>query len=201
MYIFRYDYTPTAEEKEKILEIMGDMKINPDDFVRTAPAYIVGSPRGLPTDPILNPQTEKLCNLLGIDDPLQVVLARSGRKMTQVDNLAPCEDAKPNTPQRISRLFLPAPVTPSVHQKKEDDSVMNTDSIINSDMNTSCFSNDINNDKECVTTPASEKKTFKRRNQALYTPHDNDDVTNPVITDSPKSSKLIFKNTLLNNHD
>ncbi|KAL7646578.1 UNVERIFIED_CONTAM: hypothetical protein RMT77_001829 [Armadillidium vulgare] len=72
----RYNFTPTAEEIEKTVTMLGgDLTIHENNFVRTAKCF--SNPDSLPNmnkvsmpQPVTNPQTTKLCSLLGIDDPL-----------------------------------------------------------------------------------------------------------------------------------
>ncbi|GBP73983.1 Lariat debranching enzyme [Eumeta japonica] len=193
----RYNFTPTEEEKLTVMELIQDMTIKEDNFIKTAPAYTPGSPQGVPSQPIANPQTMKLCEKLGIDDPLQVVIARSGRIMNQPNaNDFVSTSIKTSTPVKNTRLSLPAPITPIVSM---NNTTANDTSFI-SDGSTIIFS-DNGNTSECLTpTSGSTKKTFKRRNQALYTPstceeestetsidHVNDDL------ETPKSSKVPYK--------
>ncbi|KAI5645348.1 lariat debranching enzyme [Phthorimaea operculella] len=189
----RYDFTPTEEEKEAILSAMGDMTISEESFVRTAPVYQPGKPKRHPVDPILNPQTVHLCEKLGIDDPLQVLMARSGRTMRQPHvEIANSPAPTPvQTPMKL-KMSLPAPSTPIVNDSVEDiedqpaqkDSLFSPPSFLSESVCSSTADSPI-------VPSEGPKKTFKRRNLAMYTPDADDSVStsSSFLDDSPKSSK------------
>ncbi|XP_073947107.1 uncharacterized protein [Choristoneura fumiferana] len=191
----RFDFTPTSEEKETIIQLMGDMLIKADSFVKTAPVYVPNSPRGMPSDPIINTQTVELCEALCIDDPLQVLMARSGRTMKQPDvntsdilAIPEPEVTSAPTPVKCSKMSLPAPVTPS----DCDSEISHTNSLYSPDT-----PSETNSIVECSTPISEGKKTFKRRNQSLYTPGADESLeTSSSLLDeeSPRSSKLLSKN-------
>lgn len=190
--IFRFDFTPTSEEKETVIQLMGDMLIKADSFVRTAPVYVPNAPRGILSDPIVNPQTVKLCEILCIDDPLQVLMARSGRIMKQPevntsDILAiPEPEVTPvPTPVKCSKMSLPAPVTPS----DCDSETSHTNSFYSPGT-----PSETNSVVECSTPISIGKKTFKRRNQSLYTPDADESLeTSSSVLGEESPSKLSFK--------
>lgn len=159
----RYDFTPTEEEKAAITNIIGDMTINPNNFVRTAPVHSPNSIKGVRTGPLENAQTVKLCELLGIDDPIQVLLSRWGQVLRKPSEPVQIKALDPPTPGRNSKLSLPAPTT----SVDENESVENSNLCFSSSDINSSFIIDTSGDYECVTP---DKKTFKRRNQAIYTP-------------------------------
>lgn len=189
----RFEFTPTDEEKENVIKLMGgDLTIQPNGFVRTASAYVVGSPRGVQQTPVLNPQTRELCDRLSIDDPLQLVLSRSGKTLQAA---SPIDDKQGNeissevvvspATRSISRLSLPPPVTP-VQPSEKDNSLCETDeSLLTSTFVESPLSG-------CDTTPG--KKFFKRRNEEMYsTPEvdaENRDVT---VQKTPISAKKFVR--------
>lgn len=74
-FILRFDFTPTPEEMEEIVNIFKDSsKLRvPDNFSATSPIY---SPGDTPKTafPISNPQTQEFCEKLGVTDPLQNIL-------------------------------------------------------------------------------------------------------------------------------
>lgn len=194
---FRYDFTPTPEEKKAIRLLFGDMNIKEDSFVQTAPVYEPNSPRGVPTEPVLNPQTVHLCETLGIDDPLQVAMARAGRVMKQSTFTSTDTTPKPKqvaTPMKILSLSLPAPVTPSLADQSEEKDIEEKDNTIGTPDNISYVSDSTS---ILESTPVSTgKKTFKRRNQSLYTPDDdsNGDTSSSVLdAESPSASKLSYR--------
>ncbi|KAH9630432.1 hypothetical protein HF086_016970 [Spodoptera exigua] len=175
----RYDFTPTEAEKEKMISLLGSLLITENSFVRTAAPFNPNAPKITPQEPLLNPQTVELCEKLGIDDPVQVVMARSGRKMRQpcvevgetnfeTQNLEsspkPVEQTSVmQTPIKSSKLSLclPPPVTPC--KENENSSPTSTPEP------TTAANNFDSLIYECK-TPMSEtkKKSFKRRNMSIY---------------------------------
>lgn len=168
----------------------------------------------------MNPQTVQLCEKLGIDDPVQVVMARSGQTMKQpyVDTSLPSEDLKSDLPTEISSsmkespvmqstitesivnqtpvksklsLLLPAPVTPRENEKSPPVSTPDSSATRNS------FDSLI---YECRTPlSAGPKKAFKRRNLSIYNTPDPDesaDSSSLVDVDSPQSSKYTCRENL-----
>ncbi|CAF4925190.1 unnamed protein product [Pieris macdunnoughi] len=189
----RYDFTPTQEEKDMVLKFMGCLTISNDSFVQTAPTYRPNTPKRAPYEAILNPQTATLCDKLCIDDPLQVVLARSGRTMKQPAFIEHSDSIEgngqiPKTPIKCSPMTLPAPVTPC-----QSEDLSETVSALNYSRN-SFLSESENVTSECETPPQTNKIVFKRRNLAMYTPEDAETGSNTsgsqVESDSPKSCKL-----------
>lgn len=186
--LYRHNFTPSEEEMEAIVELMGDnIYINEDSFVRTAPVYKIGDPMGRQREPVENPQTAKLCQLLGIDDPLQVVLARAGKVLSKplvtVSEQSAVLPQEPSTPQRNLKLSLPAPITPSTC---DVDSMIDASSMVD----TSCVSTPSGGESSMCTTPMwNGKKPFKRRNQAMYT----DSSSNSPLYDfdTPKAVRTL----------
>uniref|UniRef100_A0A182IY73 Lariat debranching enzyme C-terminal domain-containing protein n=1 Tax=Anopheles atroparvus TaxID=41427 RepID=A0A182IY73_ANOAO len=98
----RFNFTPTDEEKAKVLERFdGDLTI-PTDFVRIAEPFqpaegngsidmrSVGQPQAY-----LNPQTTTFCDKLNIDDPLRLAMLMTGHKLntsTYVDRPEPADE-------------------------------------------------------------------------------------------------------------
>lgn len=77
-------FTPTAEELAAVnSRFGGDLKVK-ETFQRTAAPHDPNTDSGpfydSPVEPVRNAQTQQLCDLLNIDDPLQLVLALSGRR-------------------------------------------------------------------------------------------------------------------------
>ncbi|KAL4712055.1 hypothetical protein ACJJTC_003722 [Scirpophaga incertulas] len=197
----RYIFTPSSSEKQKIAENMKNFIISEDMFVRTAPIYNPNAPKLSPSNPVANPQTINLCEKLGIDDPIQVIMARSGREMTQPsDDVKLCFNGNNElvkTPMKCSKLSLPAPITPS--DNESETSIKD----LTFTPNTSFLSDSTCNTDECR-TPLSEntKKTFKRRNLSIYNSPDNDESVSTtssslVDSDSPRSSKLPCRGSTL----
>lgn len=178
---------------------MKDLSIKEDSFVRTASIFNPNEHKIVPREPIVNPQTTNLCEVLGIDDPVQVVVARMGRKMKQPDNV----NVNVNTPVKVShietseivnppiiatpthimkcsKLSLPAPVTPNVDEielESEEVQSIDTSSVVTDSLNTT----------EEFSTPTI-KKTFKRRNISIYNTPDVDggeESTSLIDEESP----------------
>ncbi|XP_047534939.1 lariat debranching enzyme [Vanessa atalanta] len=184
----RYDFTPTFDEKQAIEKTFEKLTISNDMFVKTAPIYNPSTPKRIPTEPINNPQTLYLCENLGIDDPIQVVMARSGRSMKTI--VADSNDVEVEvSPIKCAKLTLPAPVTPSENNSQE---ISQENSVFTPE--NSFLSESGNNTSDCTTPPSATKKIFKRRNLALYTPEENEQVSetskSPMDSGSPRSSKL-----------
>ena len=86
----RYDFTPTKAEIEETMKLMnGDLTI-PLNFSKTAPAFKGNS---LPQmsgvimpAPVMNGQTIKLCDQLGIDDPMALLLGMKRKNSSSPRN-------------------------------------------------------------------------------------------------------------------
>ncbi|XP_043683477.1 lariat debranching enzyme [Vespula pensylvanica] len=84
----RWTYTPTTEEKENVLKKFNyDLKV-PINFVQTVKPYdpeLMDDQNEIPKL-IINNQTTKFCNTLGIDDPsvlLQIILDSKEKKVNE----------------------------------------------------------------------------------------------------------------------
>lgn len=192
----RYNFTPSEEEKDNIIKLFDNLVIK-DVFVRTAPVFNANAPKISPKEPIMNPQTVELCETLGIDDPVQVVMARSGRTMRQPEGNTneEIQSQVVNTPIKLqmSKLSLPAPVTPN------DSDISSTK--LSSETKITFLSDDSNNTSECNTPSAGSKKSFKRRNMSIYNTPEGDltgisDSRSLIDSDSPRSSKLLCRDNL-----
>lgn len=80
----RGTFTPTEEELAAVRARLGDdLKVSLK-FERTAAPHDPSKDQARfynsPVDPVSNPQTRHLCEVLNIDDPLQLVLAMGGRR-------------------------------------------------------------------------------------------------------------------------
>lgn len=81
----RWDFRPTDDEKNSILnQLNGDLVI-PNNFERTTPPYDPNRrpPMTHQPKPVQNPQTTDFCNRLNIDDPLTLVVLLSGGEMNR----------------------------------------------------------------------------------------------------------------------
>lgn len=187
---------------------MGDMEIKKDSFIQTAPVFKEGTPTQAPRDPIMNPQTTYLCEKLGIDDPVQVVMARSGREMKKPETVNTSSNKTVNTssnktvntsfvpevvntPMKI-KMSLPTPLTPIVNDSQNISDTHESSFV--STANSSVLSNSTCSTTVEGSTPVSDtpKRTFKRRNMAMYsTDEDLSNTSNSLlIAESPRTSKV-----------
>lgn len=73
---YRYDFTPTEEEKNHVLQRFDNSLLVPTNFCKTAPAYQADSPqKGSKEHPEakLNPQTVLFCEKLAVTDPVKLI--------------------------------------------------------------------------------------------------------------------------------
>uniref|UniRef100_A0A182WI35 Lariat debranching enzyme C-terminal domain-containing protein n=1 Tax=Anopheles minimus TaxID=112268 RepID=A0A182WI35_9DIPT len=109
----RFNFTPSGEEKLKVLERFGNDLTIPHNFVRIAGSYqpdegtmdmrSVEQPQAF-----LNPQTTSFCDKLNIDDPLRLAMLMTGHKLnssTYVDP-QPDTDAKEHKVPSKERSML-----------------------------------------------------------------------------------------------
>lgn len=77
MYCYRFNFTPTNEEKDIVLTKFENDLLIPLNFEQTQPGYnnIIGNQAKV-DDRKLNPQTQQFCKLLEIDDPVELILKR-----------------------------------------------------------------------------------------------------------------------------
>ncbi|XP_015595330.1 lariat debranching enzyme isoform X2 [Cephus cinctus] len=89
----RWIYTPTEEEKQKVLKkFNGDLEV-PLNFTQTVEPYNPEAPKGFvePATLQINEQTTEFCNKLGIDDPfvlLQVISGPTEKKYDMTESMA-----------------------------------------------------------------------------------------------------------------
>lgn len=125
----RADFRPTAEQLEAMRKLMNDNLLIPKNFERTAPPYEPAAPQGqfyndIPVvKPTQNPQTVKFCDLLNIDDPLNLVMLMSNRTLDRSDYIDNC-----NVSMATDASFC------------LDDSALATDLTVNSTMNSTTSS-------------------------------------------------------------
>ncbi|XP_072384494.1 lariat debranching enzyme [Diabrotica undecimpunctata] len=76
----RYEFTPTEQEKTNVMKRFRDNLVVPRIFSKTAVAYSPNSKKNdvKQPEPILNPQTVTLCEILAIDDPLTLISKMEG---------------------------------------------------------------------------------------------------------------------------
>lgn len=126
----RSDFRPTAEELETMRQRMADNLAIPKNFERTAPPYDPNEQKGqfysdIPSvKPAQNPQTVTFCDLLNIDDPLNLVMLMSNRTLDRSDYIDNCNVSKDTE----SSFCL------------NEDSELPTDLTLNSTMNSTASS-------------------------------------------------------------
>lgn len=184
---------------------MGDMEIKEDSFVQTAPIYQQNAPKQNLSEPIINPQTTNLCEKLGIDDPVQVVMARSGRVMKKPQNLNTIttnnKTGKTNSIESIAcspiktKMVLPTPSTPIVNDSQDiSDSPEN--SFFSPEISSVLSDSTCSTTVECSTSVSdTPKKSFKRRNLAMYTTDEDISVSstpNSLLGSECPKSKLPY---------
>lgn len=193
--IFRYNFTPTKEEKDRVLErIDNNLKI-PRNFVRTAPAYTKeGSKKSKKPIPVQNPQTVHFCDILAIDDPLQLISENTGIPLSlsmeeSFSNTTFIEDtlenegntSKQSPSRKLGNLSLPEPKMESkllqTTEENDDSNLVSEDKCVEKEMTTElelhgASSAEENNDKEekIEERPSDSPlpKKLKRRNVDLY---------------------------------
>lgn len=175
------------------------MTIKEESFVKTAPIFDPKAPKAPPSEPVQNPQTANLCDVLGIDDPVQVLLARTGRTMKEPENYTTVasesisiESASPSV-TKCSKLSLPAPITPSEDDREHLSQELPSSGFI-SPMDS------FNTTDECSTPVSANKKTFKRRNVSIYNvaDHEDSDSTASTVLDTDSSPcKIPFQSSVL----
>lgn len=79
----RWNFVPTSDEKDFILKRFDNNLIIPLNFEVTTVAYDPTNPNNNASQPkpTSNPQTTLLCDLLDIDDPMNLVLTMSGQEL------------------------------------------------------------------------------------------------------------------------
>uniref|UniRef100_A0A182K0Q0 Lariat debranching enzyme C-terminal domain-containing protein n=1 Tax=Anopheles christyi TaxID=43041 RepID=A0A182K0Q0_9DIPT len=83
----RFNFTPSEEEKAKVLERFDNELTIPENFVRIAESYqpnddgTVDMRSVQQPQAFLNPQTTFLCDKLNIDDPLRLAMLMTGHKL------------------------------------------------------------------------------------------------------------------------
>lgn len=96
----RVDFRPTEDELNAMRQRMADNLLIPKNFERTAPPYDP-NPNPNPPEgsfyidvssvrPTQNPQTVTFCDLLNIDDPLNLVMLMSNRTLDRSDYIDNC---------------------------------------------------------------------------------------------------------------
>lgn len=91
---YRWDFTPTDQEKEDTRQRFKDTFVVPLNFIRTSEPYNESAQStGYASQPKaqLNPQTTTFCDTLGIDDPVGVLMLMRGEELnhsTYSDNLS-----------------------------------------------------------------------------------------------------------------
>lgn len=101
----RWNFIPTSDERDFVLKRFDNSMIIPKNFEATAEAYDPNQQqnrKAYQPKPTLNPQTSLFCDLLDIDDPLNMVLTMSGEELTRtsfIEELNATGNADLRTPE------------------------------------------------------------------------------------------------------
>lgn len=158
-FVYRFDFTPTEEEKTAVLKMFSNDLIIPKNFV-SLENYKTKT----------NPQTTKFCNQLCVDDPLALVLGQwpgTGTTLFQSDS-------------EIDSTFSSF-VNSTVCSNNEDESLDKTSEKLNmsllmlpepkndtfqADSDENSYLNNISNVKE-ISTEESKSKEFSETHNLL----------------------------------
>uniref|UniRef100_A0A182PIW0 Lariat debranching enzyme C-terminal domain-containing protein n=1 Tax=Anopheles epiroticus TaxID=199890 RepID=A0A182PIW0_9DIPT len=119
----RFNFTPTEEEKAKVLERFDNDLTIPDNFVRIAEAYQPNDEGGMDMRSVeqpkafLNPQTTFLCDKLNIDDPLRLAMLMTGHKL----NTSTYVDRQPEKKEEKEEPIKGTVSVPNADQLELDD--------------------------------------------------------------------------------
>ncbi|XP_050312105.1 lariat debranching enzyme [Anthonomus grandis grandis] len=118
----RYNFTPTEQEKDLVLnKLQKNLKI-PKNFRPTAPSYQPGDnmKHCKQPEPKLNPQTVEFCDILGIDDPICLVSESNSLNIsldasfyensTFISSDSESEEDEDEEPKKLTPMKLPEPV-------------------------------------------------------------------------------------------
>ncbi|XP_063237675.1 lariat debranching enzyme isoform X2 [Bacillus rossius redtenbacheri] len=196
----RCNFAPTRQEMDLVLRRLNNNLTVPLNFTQTVTPYDPAEDaQTLATRPTaqVNPQTMALCERLGVDDPMSLLLednapdsanaslieANASVSFLVTDDSAVELDGSleldvstcsPRVSLRRSAIVLPSPL----HSEPDCSDV----EVVNSgcdDVSTvsqgSTGGEDVSDTPDCQPTdPQPKNKKFKRRNQALYQSTDND---------------------------
>lgn len=167
IFFCRWQFTPTSEEKNKILEQFGNDLV-PETFTKTVYGY---NPKIPNTEPIrqpsaqINSQTVSFCKKLSIDDPLVLLNAFDEPFQDQNDSINTEDDSETYETFVNSRpsLRLPEPK----FDQSDSSEYLNAiaDGTTNSVLPASTVPDEALNMTDVT---VSELKKFKRRNAQFY---------------------------------
>uniref|UniRef100_A0A182T4A0 Lariat debranching enzyme C-terminal domain-containing protein n=1 Tax=Anopheles maculatus TaxID=74869 RepID=A0A182T4A0_9DIPT len=110
----RFNFTPSEEEKAKVLERFNNDLTIPDNFVRIVGSYqpdehVMDMRSVEQPQAFLNPQTTSFCDKLNIDDPLQLAMLMTGNKLNTSTYVDPqpeqnTKEKQQSTKEHQSRL-------------------------------------------------------------------------------------------------
>ncbi|KAH8380598.1 hypothetical protein KR009_011616 [Drosophila setifemur] len=189
----RYNFTPTDEELDAITTKFQNLKV-PENFESTTPAFdpeeqpnykhmVLGQPKAQ-----LNPQSNKFCAALGIDDPLCLAMLANGKGLPVLGSQTECK-GKPKVvtkseeeleddievepliapTKRKLNLTLPAPI--SAPAEVSDKSVIELHEELEEQVEPEKSKPiDVSKSEEPLQepTPSPNIKKLKRRNQNIY---------------------------------
>lgn len=189
-YAFRWQFTPTDEEKSKTLMRFSNNLVVPSNFTKTAEGYNPRNSRSRharqPSAQINN-QTVEFCNKLEVDDPLVLLNAFStniGLKeedgltaSESQEDLPSTEDEEESDAYETFNKITPSKLSLTLPKPKFD-SVQSTNFSVGSESmisvcceSTSSDTSGIVNENSDAQVPADDPpmvKKFKRRNADVY---------------------------------
>lgn len=215
----RFNFTPTKQEKEQILQRFDQNLTVPQNFVRTAPAYEIGTPKKKPQKlkAVQNPQTVQFCETLAIDDPLQLISENTGIPLSlsmeeSFSNTTFLEDtldddalqSQPSPLKKLGNLSLPQPkmntkTDSEDSQNNEDGEGEEVKSAEDDDEKDSQTEKDDESESNLVTEIESESGPQSIESVDSEEPvikenlDDNDDIKE-LPSDSPMPKKLKRRN-------
>lgn len=192
----RYDFKPTTDEMEIVLQkFEGSLKI-PENFRQTVEAYKISSNKKFYKQPPseINPQTTTFCDILQIDDPLSLAMIMAGKELNHssfadisTNDLDETNSVLDETVSPVKRAplasSLPTPMWTIDTNGENDLNNVPTTSFVDDE-----FPEEVSTSSEgaplwvidtkpdetsCLSETPSVKK-FKRRNQEIYSQTEED---------------------------
>lgn len=160
----RWNFTPTDEEKQFVLDKFKENLMVLENFEKTADSYNPEEKKTYvkqPMEATVNPQTVQFCNTLGVDDPINLICDMLNTSLNSYEQKS--ETSTSFSSERTS-LVLPDPVSDAsdilTDSFFEENRSSQEETVSNSEKEEEV---QVNNDS----VPAVKK--FKRRNADIYT--------------------------------
>ncbi|XP_002008121.2 lariat debranching enzyme [Drosophila mojavensis] len=191
----RCNFTPTDEELEHIRAKFESLSV-PENFCRTVPPFDPDEDYNYKqthieqANPLLNPQSNEFCSILGIDDPLCLAMLASGKDLPQTASLLDSStDIKADQgnleqsmedvptivqhvatpPKRKLNMSLPAPVV----AVEPDKNVIELPDEVDEELAMPTIEDSKVEETPAIRTSPNIKK-LKRRNQSIYQAEEDD---------------------------